>query len=128
MTQIISYAISLAEFHPILYYLSAVVAALLLYVLRSKRQTLYGLLEIAGGFLLVFLSQKIIGGDFSSKDFSPDFSITVRTVVNIATYLGAIFAMVRGLDNIKQGWPSFKVPFLNRPLNQPTKSENGGAR
>ena len=107
--------------HPTLYVILGIAVAIILYLCRSRRQTLYGFIEIATGVWLMILSIKVTEGSFS-RDFSSDFD-TVRSTVSTTTYLGAIFVMVRGFDNIKHGWSSFKFPFLKQPLRPPIKDE-----
>jgi hypothetical protein len=62
----------------------------------------YGPIEILVGLFLTVLSLQVTGGAFS-RDFSNDFD-TFHYAVTITTYLGAIFVMVQGCDNIRQGW------------------------
>jgi hypothetical protein len=62
----------------------------------------YGVIEIFVGLFLMIISLQVTAGAFSG-DFSSDFD-TFHYTVTITTYLGAIFVMVRGCDNIRQGW------------------------
>jgi hypothetical protein len=98
------------ENYPALCFVVGILATVFLYWCRSRNQILYGVIEIMTGIFLMSLSIQVTG-DFS-KDFSPgDFDI-VRSTVTKTTYLGAIFVMVRGLDNIK---PEHFVRFGARP-------------
>ena len=75
-----------------------IVAAGLLFWCRTKLLLLYGAIEIVVGLSLMVLASKV-HGTFDSS-FSTSFD-TVRTTIAVTTYLGAIFAMVRGFDNIR---------------------------
>ena len=79
----------------------AIVAAVVLFVCRLKRKVVYGFIEVGVGLYLASFSFQS-AGDFS-KDFSDDFDVVHLSVV-ITTYLGSIFVMVRGFDNIHSGW------------------------
>ena len=79
----------------------AIVAAVLLYLCRRKYKVTYGIIEVVTGLYLIRLAFQVTG-DFSN-DFDPkDFDV-VHFIVTITTYLGAIFVMVRGFDNIHSG-------------------------
>jgi hypothetical protein len=97
-----------------IYVVVGIIAAILLYICRTYRQTAYGFLEIVVGLGLLLLSIQLIGGGFGSG-FSNDFQ-TAQITISATTYLGAIFVMVRGFDNIRQGLASTKT--LNRNLEE----------
>jgi uncharacterized membrane protein HdeD (DUF308 family) len=90
------------EHQPLLYMVSGVVIAALLCWCRSRWQIAYGILEIIVGLFLMMVSLQVTPGAFSS-DFSNDFD-TFHYAVTVTTYLGAVLVMVRGYDNIRQGW------------------------
>jgi hypothetical protein len=92
---------------PLLYMVSGVILAAVLCWVRSNVQILYGTIEIATGLFLMTLSMEATGGAFSSG-FSSAFDVFHYTL-KITTYLGAIFVMVRGCDNIKQGIKASKT-------------------
>ena len=102
MISVTTYVVPPFEHQPILYILFGVTISALLYWCRSRFQWFYGLIEIIVGLFLMVLSLQVTRGSFSS-DFSNDFD-TFHYAVTITTYLGAIFVMVRGCDNIRQGW------------------------
>ena len=65
-------------------------------------QMTYGVIEIIAGLvLLIFSVYTPVPGDYN-VDYSNDFGIFHYTL-KMAAYLGAIFVMVRGCDNINQG-------------------------
>ena len=97
-----TYVVPPFEHRSILYILFGILVSALLFWCRSRFQTLYGLIEILVGLFLIVLSLQVTGGAFTS-DFSNDFD-TFHYVMTITTYLGAIFVMVRGCDNVRQGW------------------------
>jgi asparagine N-glycosylation enzyme membrane subunit Stt3 len=84
-----------------LFILSGVILALVLFFVRRRSRSIYGLIEIAAGLALLYASFHV-AGDFS-KDFGSGFQ-TVRTTVVFTTVLGGVFAMVRGFDNISEAW------------------------
>ena len=88
---------------PPIYIIMGVIAAVILCWVRSNVQILYGTIEVITGLvLIVFAAYTPAQGAFSA-DFSKDFDVFHYTL-NVTAYLGAIFVMVRGCDNIKQGW------------------------
>jgi hypothetical protein len=91
---------------PLFYMGFGVLLAVALCWVRSKFQILYGMVEIATGLFLMALSMEANGGAFSN-DFSNAFDVFHYTL-KVTTYLGAIFVMVRGCDNIKQGITKLK--------------------
>ena len=102
MISISTYVVPPFEHQPLLYVAAGVVIAALLCWCRSYWQLAYGSFEMVVGLFLVVLSLQITPGAFSN-DFSNDFD-TLHYAVTVTTYLGAVFVMVRGCDNIKQGW------------------------
>jgi hypothetical protein len=102
MISVTTYVVPPFEHHPLLYVLFGVTIAAVLFLCRVHLQGIYGLIEIIVGLFLMFLSLVVSGGDFNN-DFNKDFD-TIRYAVTTTAYLGAIFVIVRGLDNIRQGW------------------------
>jgi hypothetical protein len=77
----------------------------LLYILRRRARLPYGLLECLAGFLL--LMQAIYSGAGRgpfSIEWSADFARLDPRVIALQSYAG-LFLLVRGLDNICEGWP-----------------------
>jgi hypothetical protein len=83
-------------------FIVAIVAAAFLFFCRLNLKLLCGVVEVIAGLSLLYLSVHTTAGGFSGKDFSSDFDALHFTVVT-TTYLSAIFAMARGLDNIYAG-------------------------
>jgi hypothetical protein len=82
---------------------SGSVAAIALFAFRQQQRFLYGLLELVFAvFFLVDASSKG-RGDFGS-DFGSDFATFKLSVVLLQTF-GAIYVIIRGLDNCYQGSP-----------------------
>lgn len=71
-----------------------------MFVVRKLSRSLYGVIEIVAGFLLLYASFHVAAGGFS-KAFGSGFQ-TFRTTVAFTAVLGGVFAMVRGLDNISE--------------------------
>jgi hypothetical protein len=86
------------------YMLGGVAAALLLFLCRTYRRSLYGCLEIAIGLALMILSIQLKVGDFSFVQTTTgnDFQAYETTLAG-TTFLGGIFVMVRGFDNVREG-------------------------
>ena len=103
MIPITTYVVPPFEHQPFLYILSGIGAAAMLCWCRSRWQIVYGSIEIVVGLFLMILSLQVTAGDFSSDFSGGDFD-TFHYAVTITIYLGAVFVMVRGCDNIKQGW------------------------
>jgi hypothetical protein len=80
---------------------SAIVLAVVLFSGRKHYRVIYGAIEIGFGiFVLIYAWHKGRGG-FSS-DFNNDFQIYEWQLILLQTF-GAIFIIIRGLDNIGQG-------------------------
>ena len=97
MTQATTYVFELFEDHPTLYIFVGILAACLLFWCRTGKLWMYGLIELGVGLGLMILSINVTGS--FDRSFSRDFDV-VRATVSWTTYLGAIFVLVRGLDNI----------------------------
>jgi TRAP-type C4-dicarboxylate transport system permease small subunit len=80
-----------------LFILSGVIAAVVLFAVRRRVRSVYGIIEIAAGLALLYTSFHVAAG--FSKDFGPGFQM-FRTTVAFTAALGGVFAMIRGLDNI----------------------------
>ena len=85
-----------------------IAAAIALFACRSFVPRIDGLIEVCVGFMLYLSSQA--GGPFS-KEFNPAFStvspnaqamniLDISFVVQVTTFLGGVFVIVRGLDNM----------------------------
>jgi hypothetical protein len=88
------------------YILSAIVAALVLFWLRKHFRILYGLIEVAVGVFTLW-SQSSVGRGAFSFGFSNGFQTFQWQIALLAT-LGAIYIIVRGLDNIDQEWRALR--------------------
>jgi hypothetical protein len=84
------------------YILSGVGAAFVLFWLRKRHRVLYGLIEIGTGVFTLWNHFSDGKGGFSSG-FSSGFQTFQWQIALLAT-LGAIYIIIRGLDNIDQGW------------------------
>ena len=84
--------------------LCGVVVAITLFLWRIKFRFVYGVLELCFGFLVLWDAAGKGRGSFSS-DFSGDFTAFQLSVVLIQTF-GAIYVLIRGMDNCLQGLPS----------------------
>ena len=75
-----------------------------MFAFRQQQRLLYGLLELAFAvFVLVDASSKG-RGDFSADLVGNDFATFKLSVVLLQTF-GAIYVIIRGLDNCYQGSP-----------------------
>ncbi len=83
-------------------FIFASIAAALLYFCRLKHKIIYGFIEIIIGLYLASFAFNVTRS-FSEEFDADDFDVVHLNVV-ITTYLGAIFVMVRGFDNIHSGW------------------------
>jgi hypothetical protein len=79
----------------------AIGSAALLYYCRCRWRILYGCIEVLVGIYLLRLSinTMISRFTFGVSAFGSPFE-TLQVVVVTTSYLGAIFVMVRGFDNI----------------------------
>jgi hypothetical protein len=87
---------------PRIYVLSGMWIAGVLFWLRKRRRLAYGLTEVLAGLFTLYQSSTIGRGAFSSG-FSDGFQ-TYRWQLILISTLGAIYVIIRGLDNIDQGW------------------------
>jgi hypothetical protein len=84
-----------------------IVAAPAMFAFRQQQRLLYGLLELAFAvFFLVDASSKG-RGDFNA-DFNDDFATFKLSVVLLQTF-GAIYVIIRGLDNCYHGSLTLKA-------------------
>ena len=103
---VISVAFCIALYGPhSLFLFAGIVLAFALFWVPGRHRMLYGAMEFAaGGFTL--LQQYSVGrGEFSGT-FAEAFQ-TYRWQVVFLTTLAGVYIMVRGLDNISQGWNSY---------------------
>jgi hypothetical protein len=89
---------------------SGIVLAISLFILRREIRWLYGLIEISFGLYVLWDASGKGRGAFSS-DFSDAFSKFQLAVVVIQT-LGAIYVLIRGMDNFAQGYPSLRAAMM----------------
>ena len=82
---------------------SGIVTALCLFLLRLRFRFLYGLIEVGFGLCVLWDASGKGRGGFSAG-FSSDFDTFQISVVLIQTF-GAIYVLIRGLDNVLQGLP-----------------------
>jgi hypothetical protein len=87
---------------PSIYFASGIVIAGVLFWARKRHRLLYGATEVLAGLFTLLQSSTIGRGAFSSG-FSDGFQTYRWQLVLLAT-LGSIYIIVRGLDNIDQGW------------------------
>jgi hypothetical protein len=80
---------------------SALVLAVMLFSGRKHYRGTYGAIEIGFGIFVLIYAWHKGRGEFSS-DFSNDFQIYEWQLILLQTF-GAIFIIIRGLDNIGQG-------------------------
>ena len=83
---------------------SGILVALTLFFWRLRFRFLYGLTEIIFGLFVLFDASGKGRGAFGSG-FSADFDTFQLSVVVIQTF-GAIYVLIRGMDNLLQGLPA----------------------
>ena len=87
---------------PIVYVLAGVWIAGFLFWVRKRQRVLYGLTEVLAGLFILYHSSTVGRGGFNSG-FSDGFQ-TYRWQLILISTLTAIYVIIRGLDNIEQGW------------------------
>jgi len=87
---------------PSVYVLSGLWIAGFLFWVRKRQRLVYGLTEVLAGLFILYHSSTIGRGGFSSG-FSDGFQ-TYRWQLILISTLTAIYVIIRGLDNIDQGW------------------------
>ena len=80
---------------------SGIVTALCLFLLRLRFRFLYGLIEVGFGLFVLWDASGKGRGGFGAG-FSTGFDTFQMSVVLIQTF-GAIYVLIRGLDNLLQG-------------------------
>ena len=75
-----------------------------LFAIRRRWRSFYGIIEIAAGLVLLYTSHSNVAAGFSN-DFGSGFQ-TVRTTIVFTAALGGVFVIVRELDNIWEAWKS----------------------
>jgi hypothetical protein len=78
--------------------------AISLFLLRLRFRGLYGAIEVLFGLYVLWNASGNGRGEFSSE-FSSGFDTFRLSVVLIQTF-GAIYILIRGLDNLLQGLPA----------------------
>ena len=79
------------------------IMAATLFWMREKHTIVYGLTEVMAGLFILGQNYSNGRGGFSSGFFAKAVE-TFKGNVVLVTTLGAVYIMVRGLDNIKRGW------------------------
>jgi hypothetical protein len=79
----------------------ALVLAVTLFSIRKHHRVSYGIIEIAFGCFGLWYTWREGRGAISS-DFSADFDVWMWRIIVIQT-VGAVYVIIRGLDNIDQG-------------------------
>jgi hypothetical protein len=97
------YSLVYAQSRPLIM-LSGVATALSLFLLRIRFRFLYGAIEVTFGLCVLWNASDKGRGAFSSG-FSSGFDAFQLSVVLIQTF-GAIYVLIRGLDNLMQGLPA----------------------
>ena len=82
---------------------SGIVLALAMFALRQQQRLVYGLVELVFAVFVLWDASSKGRGDFSA-DFGSDFATFKLSVVLLQTF-GAIYVIIRGLDNCYQGSP-----------------------
>ena len=82
---------------------SGVLTALAMLLLRHRAQFLYGAIEVLFGFVCLCLAAGKGRGAFNS-DFSDDFQ-HFQFWVALAVMFGAVYVLIRGLDNCRADLP-----------------------
>jgi hypothetical protein len=80
---------------------AAIVLAVSLFAVRKHYRTTYGAIEIAFGVFVLWNTWRQGRRGFSA-DFSSDFDVWNWTIILLQVF-GAVYVIIRGLDNIDQG-------------------------
>ena len=100
------YVMFRSEHTPVIF-LSGIVVGISLFILRREIRWFYGLIEIVFALFVLYDSAGKGRGDFSS-DFGAAFSKFQFNLVIIQMF-GAIYVLIRGLDNLFQGAPPLRA-------------------
>ena len=92
-----------AHYKPLIF-LSGILVAITLFFWRIRFRFLYGVIELAFGLYVLWYVADKGRGSFSSA-FSAGFDTFQLSVVLIQTF-GAIYILIRSLDNLLQGTPN----------------------
>jgi hypothetical protein len=85
-------------------FVSGVILAISLFLWRIRHRSYYGMAEIAFGLYVLWdASVKGLGG--FNADFDPHAFATFQLSVIFIQTFGAIYVMIRGMDNCLQGLP-----------------------
>ncbi len=93
-----------------------IVVAISLFCFRFRFRLIYGLGELVFGLLVLWDATGKGRGAFSS-DFSSDFDIFQLSVVVIQIF-GAIYVLIRGMDNCYQGLPEARRKAIDEKIKQ----------
>src|ERR1700691_5436148 len=83
---------------------SGIFASVSLFLLRLRFRLLYGMIEVGFGLYVLWNAADKGRGGFSAG-FSSGFDTIQISVVLIQTF-GAVYVLIRGLDNLLQGVPT----------------------
>jgi hypothetical protein len=92
---------------PLVNILAGFIAAVALFWLRRRHRVIYGFGEVLAGIFTLSQSYHIGRGAFTSA-FAEAFQPFQWQVVFLTT-VAAVYIIVRGFDNIEQGWKSDPV-------------------
>jgi hypothetical protein len=84
-------------------FVAGVILALLLFEMRRTRRFVYGVLEIVFGLYVLWDATTRGRGGLSSGFFTDDAS---ASQISVVAELGAVYVLIRGLDNAITGWPA----------------------
>jgi hypothetical protein len=88
--------------NPLAFAGAGLLLACALFWLRGRARVLYALVEIALGMLAVASATPRFTAGFSINDFSSDFALS-ETHWSLVTIAGALYFIIRGLDNLDRG-------------------------
>jgi hypothetical protein len=87
-------------------FVAGVIFALLLFEMRRTRRFVYGVLEIVFGLYVLWDATTRGRGGLSSGFFNDEIS---ASQISVVAELGAVYVLIRGLDNAITGWPAFRA-------------------
>jgi hypothetical protein len=87
-------------------FVAGVIFALLLFEMRRTRRFVYGVLEIVFGLYVLWDATTRGRGGLSSGFFNDDVG---TSQISVVAELGAVYVLIRGLDNAITGWPAFRA-------------------
>jgi hypothetical protein len=104
-----------AHYKPLIF-LSGVLVAITLFLWRIRFRFLYGVIELTFGLYVLWYVADKGRGSFSTG-FSAGFDTFQFSVVLIQTF-GAIYILIRSLDNLLQGLPTNTRVSIETRLHQ----------